>query len=306
MRIIIIVFCITVFSFILTVVIPGSAALALIGPEGASEEYIQYMEHKLGVDQPIYIRYYNWASGIITGELGISSRTRQPVALMLWQRLPITLELIIISIVISVIASFFSALMSGRYFGSWFDNLILFFTTIGISIPRFWVGMMLVLVFSIKFNIFPSGGYISINNGIGKNLSSMILPAIALSPIIYASLTRQLRSSVIEQLKEDYVRTARSKGAEESAVLYKHVLRNALIPSISILGLTTGRLVGGSVIIEKVFSLPGVGNLIMDGFLFRDTAVVQIGLLIVGTSVCFMNFAADLLYAFVDPRIRYE
>lgn len=306
LQIIIVILCITIFSFILTVVIPGNAVLALIGPEGASEEYIQYMEHKLGIDQPIHIRYYHWFSGIITGKLGISSRTRQPVALMLWQRLPVTIELILMSVVLSVIVSLFSALISVRYYGSWPDNLILIITSAATAIPRFWIGMMLMLVFSVKFRILPSGGFIPISDGIGKNLSSMIMPVIALTPILFASLTRQLRSSMIEQLQEDYTRTARSKGVKESVVLRKHVLRNALIPSISVLGLTLGRLVGGSVIIEVVFSLPGVGKLIMDGLLFRDTAVVQIGLLILGTSVCFMNFAADLMYAVVDPRIRYK
>ncbi len=306
LQIIIVILCITIFSFILTVVIPGNAVLALIGPEGASEEYIQYMEHKLGIDQPIHIRYYHWFSGVITGKLGISSRTRQPVALMLWQRLPVTIELILMSVVISVIVSLFSALISVRYYGSWPDNLILIITSAATAIPRFWIGMMLMLVFSVKFRILPSGGFIPISDGIGKNLSSMIMPVIALTPILFASLTRQLRSSMIEQLQEDYTRTARSKGVKESVVLRKHVLRNALIPSISVLGLTLGRLVGGSVIIEVVFSLPGVGKLIMDGLLFRDIAVVQIGLLILGTSVCFMNFVADLMYAVVDPRIRYK
>jgi len=299
-------FVVTLISFTLCMVLPGDPALALLGDQGATEEAIHHVRHELGLDQPLYVQYFRWLGTIIRGDLGVSIRTQAHVLTLFAQRLPVTIELLLLGLVFALMVAIPIGIISSLRPNTWIDTLGTVFAVSGVAMPQFFLAMVLILVFSIGLGWFPSSGYTSIGDGLILNLKGMVLPAISLGAVVAAEVTRQLRSSMLEVLNEEYIQTARAKGLSEMIVILKHALRNALIPVVTLLGMRIGRLIGGLVIVEVVFSLPGFGRLLLNAVLFKDFPVLQTGILFVALAVTIINLLADLSYSVLDPRIRYS
>ncbi len=298
-------FVVSLISFTLSMVLPGDPSLAIVGSEGASEAMIQNLRQELGLDQPIVVQYFKWLGALVSGDFGISIRTRAHVLTLFAQRLPMTLELLTLGIIFALLIAVPMGILSALRPNTWVDTAGTVIAVSGVAMPQFFLGMILILIFSIWLGWLPSSGYVSPTENLVGNLKGMILPAISLGSVVAAEIMRQLRSSMLEVLNEEYVQTARAKGLPEFQVIIRHALRNALIPVVTLLGMRIGRLIGGIVIIEVVFSLPGIGRLLMNAVLFNDFPVLQTGVLLVALAVTFLNLLADISYSFLDPRIRH-
>ena len=297
-------FVVSLISFTLSMVLPGDPSLSIIGSEGASEAMVQNLRQELGLDQPIVVQYFKWLGALVRGDFGISIRTRAHVLTLFSQRLPVSLELLSLGILFSLLIAIPMGVFSALRPNTWVDTAGTVISVSGVAMPQFFLGMILILIFSIWLGWFPSSGYISPMENLVGNIRGMILPAISLGSVVAAEIMRQLRSSMLEVLNEEFVQTARAKGVPEFQVIIRHVLRNALIPVVTLLGMRIGRLIGGIVIIEVVFSLPGIGRLLMNAVLDNDFPVLQTGVLLVALAVTFFNLLADVSYSFLDPRIR--
>ena len=297
-------FVVSLISFTLSMVLPGDPSLSIIGSEGASEAMVQNLRQELGLDQPIVVQYFKWLGALVRGDFGISIRTRAHVLTLFSHRLPVRLELLSLVILFSLLIAIPMGVFSALRPNTWVDTAGTVISVSGVAMPQFFLGMILILIFSIWLGWFPSSGYISPMENLVGNIRGMILPAISLGSVVAAEIMRQLRSSMLEVLNEEFVQTARAKGVPEFQVIIRHVLRNALIPVVTLLGMRIGRLIGGIVIIEVVFSLPGIGRLLMNAVLDNDFPVLQTGVLLVALAVTFFNLLADVSYSFLDPRIR--
>jgi peptide/nickel transport system permease protein/oligopeptide transport system permease protein len=264
----------------------------------ASAEDVERIRRQMGLDQPLYIQYLTFLARLGHGDLGISTRTDQPVMQEILTRLPYTVELAVASTAIAVGLGVTLGVLAATQRGSWLDMGISSLAVFGLSMPVYWLGLMLIIVFSIQLHLFPAGG--------GQDATGLVLPSIALAAFSLALVARQARSAMLEVLNQDYVRTARAKGAPRRSVLIKHALRNALLPVITVIGLQFGALIGGAVLTEKVFSWPGVGQLLVDSIFSRDYPMVQGVVLMLAVAFIVVNLVVDLLYAYVDPRIRYN
>jgi peptide/nickel transport system permease protein len=298
-------FVVSLISFTLSMVLPGDPSLSIVGSEGASEVMIQNLRQELGLDQPIVVQYFKWLGALVSGDFGISIRTRAHVLTLFGQRLPVTLELLFFGILFALLIAIPMGIFSALRPNTWVDTAGTVIAVSGVAMPQFFLGMILILVFSIWLGWLPSSGYVSPADNLLGNIKGMILPAISLGSVVAAEIMRQLRSSMLEVLNEEYIQTARAKGVPEFRVIIRHALRNALIPVVTLLGMRIGRLIGGIVIIEVVFSLPGIGRLLMNAVLFNDFPVLQAGVLLVALAVTFLNLLADVSYSFLDPRIRH-
>ncbi len=298
-------FVVSLISFTLSMVLPGDPSLAIVGSEGASEEMIKSVRQELGLDRPIVVQYFKWLGAIVSGDFGISIRTRAHVLTLFDQRLPMTLELLALGIIFALLIAVPMGIFSALRPNTWVDTAGTVIAVSGVAMPQFFLGMILILVFSIWLGWLPSSGYVTPGENLLANIKGMILPAISLGSVVMAEIMRQLRSSMLEVLNEEYVQTARAKGVPEFQVIIRHALRNALIPVVTLLGMRIGRLIGGIVIIEVVFSLPGIGRLLMNAVLFNDFPVLQTGVLLVALAVTFLNLLADVSYSLLDPRIRH-
>jgi len=298
-------FVVSLISFTLSMVLPGDPSLSIVGSEGASEAMVQNLRQELGLDKPIVVQYFKWLGALVSGDFGISIRTRAHVLTLFGQRLPVTLELLFFGILFALLIAIPMGIFSALRPNTWVDTAGTVIAVSGVAMPQFFLGMILILVFSIWLGWFPSSGYVSPGDNLLGNLKGMILPAISLGSVVAAEIMRQLRSSMLEVLNEEYIQTARAKGVPEFRVIIRHALRNALIPVVTLLGMRIGRLIGGIVIIEVVFSLPGIGRLLMNAVLFNDFPVLQTGVLLVALAVTFLNLLADVSYSFLDPRIRH-
>jgi peptide/nickel transport system permease protein len=298
-------FVVSLISFTLSMVLPGDPSLSIVGSEGASEAMVQNLRQELGLDQPVVVQYFKWLGAIVSGDFGISIRTRVHVLTLFGQRLPMTLELLAFGILFALLVAVPMGIFSALRPNTWVDTAGTVIAVSGVAMPQFFLGMILILVFSIWLGWLPSSGYVSPTDNLVANIKGMILPAISLGAVVAAEIMRQLRSSMLEVLNEEYIQTARAKGVSEFKVIIFHALRNALIPVVTLLGMRIGRLIGGIVIIEVVFSLPGIGRLLMNAVLFNDFPVLQTGVLLVALAVTFLNLLADVSYSFLDPRIRH-
>jgi peptide/nickel transport system permease protein len=301
-------FGISLVIFLVMHLIPGDTITSMIGTEyKLTEAQAEALYAYYGLDKPLPEQYVRWIFSALHGDLGFSVRKGLPVLPLILSHFPLTLELALFSMVIALILGLPIGIYSAVHRDSWADLLGRTLALIGLAIPNFWLGMLIILVLSLYFNIMPNAGnYVGFFTDPKENLKQMIFPAIALGLAATADIIRMVRSSMLEELAEDYVRTARSKGLTERLVIYKHCLKNALIPIITIVGLETGYLIGGAVIIEKIFSLPGLGRLLLDGINERDYAVVQGTVLFIALSFVVVNLITDMAYAWVDPRVRYE
>lgn len=285
--------------------IPGDPVDAVLGTE-ASPESREALRRELGLDQPLLQQYANWWWDLLRGDLGRSVMTDQPVSQLVLQRLPTTIPLALMAIVIAVLISVPAGIISAVRRNTWVDAVVSVLAFSGLSIPGFWLAVLLILGFSLHLRWFPPSGYVSVFSDPISGLHHLILPSIALGAALAAALTRMIRSSMLEVLGQDYVRTARAKGLRERGVVVQHALRNALIPAVTILGVQVGVLLSGALIIETVFALPGLGRLTVQAVLDRDFPLVQGCLIVIASIFVIINLITDMIYVYLDPRIRYS
>ena len=299
-------FLITVIAFGLLYLLPGDPAMAILGEErvGNKAAY-QALRTQMGLDDPIYVQYGRWLANLLHGDMGTSIRTNEPIADMVTRRLPVTIELGILAALLGAAIALPVAVISAVRPGSKLDILGTLFAMGGVAMPSFWLGILLIFLLSLWLRLLPPSGYVSPLDDFGANLKMMIMPCIAMGTSLAAVIMRQARSALIEVLGEDYITTARSKGLKEKAVVGRHALKNALIPVVTVIGLQVGHILGGAVVTETVFAVPGLGRLLVDSIFFRDYPVVQAAVLIMALGVLVSSLATDLLYAYLDPKIKY-
>lgn len=297
-------FLVSLIVFSIIHLTPGDPALLMLGEE-VTPEKLSALRHQLGLDQPIPVQYGFWLSQVLRGDLGRSVRTQQPVAEAIFQRLPPTVELTLFAVVISLCIAIPSGILSAVRRNSASDLISTTLALLGISMPSFLLAILLIFVFALKLRWLPPIGYTPINQDVIGNIKGMILPGLTLGAATAALVSRQTRSSLLEVLHEDYIRTARAKGLAERTVILGHGLKNAMIPVATVIGLQVGALLGGAIITETIFVLPGVGRLVVDSIFSRDFPLVQGTVLFLALIYLFANLVVDVLYVFLDPRIRY-
>jgi peptide/nickel transport system permease protein len=277
----------------------------ILAGEEQDPQVIAYLHKKLHLDEPLPVRYAYWMGGVLQGDLGESIRNQQPVLSLIAQKLPVTLELALLAMFIAILIGIPAGILSAVKRGSGWDWAANLFALWGISTPNFWLGILFIMLFSVKLGWLPASGYVSPFEDLGANLSAMIMPAFVLGNAIAAVLMRHTRSAMLQVLSADYVRTARAKGLNEKTVVLKHALRNALTPVITLGALELGTLLSGAVLTEQVFTIPGFGKLIIDAVFNRDYLVVQGVVLCTATAYMVLNLLADLAYFAVNPRLRH-
>ncbi|WP_211653641.1 ABC transporter permease [Planococcus alpniumensis] len=315
----------TFIVFMIIRAIPGDPAQVILGQQ-ASEEAIKALRTSLGLDNPWYIQYFDYLKGLVTGDMGDSLRTRSPVSEEIWPYLAATFELSLFAIIIAVVIGINAGIISAWFQNSWFDYTAMVLALIGVSMPIFWLGLMNQWIFSIELGILPTTGRENVRdpinnitnfyvldtiiqgdfNKLATVLKHLVLPGTALATIPMAIIARMTRSSMLEVMRSDYVRTARAKGVKMFWVVYKHALKNAIIPVLTIIGLQMGLLLGGAILTETIFGWPGIGRYIYEAIGFRDYPVIQSGILVVAFIFVMINLFVDLLYGLVDPRIKYD
>lgn len=296
-------FLVSILVFSLIHLIPGDPAQVILGQD-ATPATLHALRVQLGLNEPLVVQYVHWIGNVLQGNFGNSLLDGTPVMKLILQRLPVTLELAIGTFIVSLLIAFPLGILAAVYRGKVGDAVALFSSSIGLSVPPFWLGIILLLAFTVKMHWFPSSGYVPMWQNLGQNLLSMALPIIATGVREAAVLMRMLRSSLLDVLHQDYIRTARAKGLIGWAVIVRHALKNALIPVITTGGLQLAGLLGGLVITESVFSLPGFGNLLVQSILSRDYTTVQGSALVFALMVIVVNVLVDLVYGLADPRIH--
>jgi len=297
------IFFVSIIIFCLQQLLPGDAAVILAG-EDQDPNVVAYLRQKMHLDEPLPVRYGYWIAGVMHGDLGESLRIQQPVLQLIKDKLPVTLELAALAMTIALIIGIPAGIISAVAKDSLWDYAANMVALWGLSTPNFWLGILMILLFSVSLGWLPASGYVSPFEDLRANLAAMIMPAFVLGNAIAAVLMRHTRSAMLQVLNTDYVRTARAKGLNERTVVLKHALRNALTPIITLGALEFGTLLSGAVLTEQVFSIPGFGKLIVDAVFNRDYAVVQGVVLFTSTVYIVLNLLADLAYFFVNPRLR--
>lgn len=314
----------SIIVFLLIHIIPGDPVTVMLG-ERASDAAREALIERLGLDQPLHIQFWTWLTNAAQGDFGRSIRSNTAVMDEIFARLPATIELTLAAVIIAVVFGIFFGVTAARYRNSIMDQMAIGFSLLGVSIPIFWLGMMMIFLFSVVMGWLPVSGRLSLGLGIESisglylvdslltgnmqafwdALRHLIMPAAALSTVSLALFVRVTRSSMLDVLSEDYVRTARAKGLGMNKVIYKHALKNALIPIVTVVGLSVAQLLGGAVLTETVFSWPGIGRLLITSIGFRDYPMIQGIVLLVVLAFIMINLIVDLIYAYLDPRIRY-
>jgi peptide/nickel transport system permease protein len=286
-------------------VLPGDPAILFLGEE-ADPDTVARFRARLGFDRPLATQYLEWLGRALQGDLGRSLRTNQPVTEAILQRLPVTLELLGAALLVSLAIAVPMGIVSAVKRNSGVDLASTVFALVGFSLPNFWLGLMLIYVFALLLRWLPPSGFVPLSAGVGSNLQALMLPALTLGTALAALVTRQLRSGMLEVLRQDYVRTAQAKGLSQRVVVGKHALRNALIAVVTVIGLQIGGLLGNTIITESLFALPGVGRLMIDAVFSRDFFVVQGVILFLAVGYVVSNLLVDLVYSYLDPRIRLQ
>ncbi|MCG3086919.1 ABC transporter permease [Sporosarcina cyprini] len=311
--------------FMMIRAIPGNPAQVILGQQ-ATPEAVAAMNEKLGLDKPWYSQFFNYLGGILKGDLGQSMRTRLPVADEIWPHLAATLELAIFAIIIAVVIGMNAGIISAWFQNSWFDYTAMILALVGVSMPIFWLGLLGQWGIAIELGWLPTSGREEVRDPVnaithlyvidtiiqgrfdqlGQVLRHLVLPGIALATIPMAIIARMTRSSMLEVMRSDYIRTARAKGQKMFWVVYKHALKNAIIPVLTVIGLQMGMLLGGAILTETIFAWPGIGRYIYEAINFRDYPVIQSGILVVAFIFVMINLVVDLLYGLIDARIKYD
>ena len=293
----------SVIIFLVLDALPGNAADMLMGAD-ASPEALRALTVKLGLDQPLLYRYLHWVQGLVVGDLGNSYVYGTPVAGLIAERLALTIPLAVMSMLCTVVLALAAGVYAAANHNRLGDVGVMTLSQFGIAVPNFWFAILLILLFSVKLQWLSAGGFAGWDEGIVSGIRSLLLPAISLAVVQAAILARVTRSAVLEVLREDFARTARAKGLSRRAVLWRHVLRNAMIPVMTVMGLQFANLLAGTIIIENVFYLPGLGRLIFQSISNRDLIVVRNCVMLLAAMVVIVNFVVDVLYAVIDPRIK--
>jgi len=294
---------VTLFVFSLQKLLPGDPVLTLAGEE-RDQQVLEFLREKYHLNDPIPVQYLAWIGGVLQGDLGISLKTDQPVLHLIATKLPITVELAALSILVALLIGIPMGIVAAVRKGEVADHAANIVALSGISIPHFWLGVLLILLFAVELQWLPASGFVPISEDPGANLQSMILPSIVLGTGLAATLMRHTRSAMLSVLRSDYIRTARAKGLLPPSVILKHAFRNALVPIVTLTTLLFGELIGGAVLTEQVFGIPGFGKLIVDAVFNRDYAVVQGVVLCVAVGFVLLNLLADVLYVLINPRLR--
>jgi peptide/nickel transport system permease protein len=294
---------VSLFVFTLQKLLPGDPVQAMAGEE-RDPAVMEYLREKYRLNDPVPLQYVHWVGNVLQGDFGTSLRTEQPVTTLLASKLPVTLELAVLALIIALLIGIPTGVISAVRKGTATDYAANVFALSGISIPHFWLGILLIMIFAVKLQWLPASGFVPLGEDLGQNLKTLILPAFVLGAGLSGVLMRHTRSTMLEVLRADYVRTARAKGLFPRTVILKHALRNALMPIVTLTTLLFGELLGGAVLTEQVFSIPGFGKMIVDAVFNRDYAVVQGVVLCVAIGFLLLNLLADVLYRLINPRLR--
>ncbi len=294
---------VSLMSFAVIWLVPGDPAAAFLD-SSASPEQVARLRHELGVDQPLPVQMVEWYGRILSGNLGESILLRRSVGAALLERLPVTLSLAGLALILAVVFGIAAGILAAIRRGTLADQSIMTLALLGLSVPDFWLGLVLIVVFAVGLGWLPSGGFVPITQSVTGWLATMAMPALTLALVQMGFIARMTRSAMLDVLHQDFMRTADAKGLSYRFVIMRHGLPNAMMPILTVIGIIAGSLLGGAVVVEQVFSLPGVGRLIIGAIMSRDFPVIQGGLLFLGLIYLVINLAVDLLYAAVDPRIR--
>ncbi|MEN3008149.1 ABC transporter permease [Pseudothermotoga sp.] len=287
--------------------VPGTVVDMVLGTQNyLTEEQIKDLYRQYGLDKPLIVQYFLWLRNVVVFEFGVSLRTGKPVLQLILSRLPVTLELAVLSMTIALSLGIVLGVTAAVKKDSFVDDVIRLFSLIGISSPAFWIGAIFIVLFSGLFKGFNIFGYVPFNQDILKNIQSMLLPSLTLGLMICAQIVRISRSSMLDALRQEYIKTAKAKGVSRSALIFKHALKNALIPVITISGIQLGYLIGGTIVVENLFALPGLGRLLLQAVNERDYPVVQSIVLFVAVMIVLLNILIDFIYTLVDPRVELK
>ena len=305
---IIVIVIVSIFVFLMMRLLPGDPVLLYLDRAAIvniEPETLEKLRTEFGLDKPLVVQYLNWINDILHGDLGTSLFQRLPISSIIKQSFPITAHLGILSLLISSVVAISAGIVCALKRGSWLDTLVTSLTNIGVSAPIFWLGILLIYLFGVNLKWLPIYGYTSPFENFWLSTKQVIMPIICLSVISISFITRQTRSSILEIIKNDYVRTAWAKGLNERTVITRHVLKNSLIPIATLIGLQVSSIISGSVLVETVFNIPGVGRMMVNALFSHDYPIVQGGVLLIATFVIVMNLLVDISYGWLDPRIRY-
>jgi len=305
----IVIIIVSLLVFLVIRILPGDPVLIYLSRtevNNLTPQEIERVRHEFGLDKPMAIQYVNWIGQVVRGNLGQSLYQQEDVAKLMAQRLPITLNLSVLSFLLSGIIGITFGLICALRRGKAIDSTLTTIAIFGITIPTFWLAIMLIYLFGLKWQVLPLYGYVSPFTDLGSNIKHIILPVFCMAIFPIASVTRQTRSSTLEVTRQDYIRTAWAKGLRERVIVIRHILKNGLIPVITLMGMSLSFILGGAVIIETVFSIPGMGRLSVDAVFSKDYPIIQAIILITATMVVLVNLGVDLLYGWLDPRIRYS
>jgi len=301
---------VTVFMFFIMRLLPGDPLLIYMAQQSQQlvdmpPERAQQLRHEFGLDRPLMVQYVNWISGVVHGDFGTSVFYREKVSSLMRQRFPVTAYLGVLALAVAIIGGLASGMLAAIRRGKWLDNIVTPLTYVGVTIPVFWLGILMIYVFGLKLNWLPIAGFTSPFENLGLSLKQIIMPVICEAIFGIAANARQMRSSMLEVIRQDYIRTAWSKGLKERVVIFRHALKNSLIPVVTLLGMGISMIFGGSVLVETVFAIPGIGRMLVSSIFNHDYVVVQSITLVIAIVVLLVNLLVDISYGWLDPRIHY-
>ncbi|MFM9846289.1 MAG: ABC transporter permease [Hyphomicrobiaceae bacterium] len=296
---------VSVISFGLMKLVPGDPAILIGGPTATPAE-LDNIRQNLGLDQPFHVQMWRYYAGLVRGDLGTSLLLGKPVLEATLERIPVSLSIAVYSMVLTLLIGLSCGILAALNRGTWIDQAAMVFALIGVSLPNFWLGLMLIVLLSVHLGWLPTGGYVPWQTDVVGWFKTTTMPAVSLALLQVGLLARITRSTMLEVLRQDYIRTARAKGLPEFIVIAKHAFRNVMIPVVTVIGVIFSVLISGSVVVESVFSVPGIGSLLGSAVLRRDYPMIQGGLLLVAASLLMLNLIVDVLYAYFDPRVRYD
>lgn len=296
---------VSVMVFVIMHMLPGNPAAIILGPEASNEE-VAALAAEMGLDQPIWVQFVEWVGRLLQGDLGKSIFFQnKPVVEVIADHLEATVLLTVFSLGMAIVVGIVSGVLSAAVHETLWDRGFMFLTSLAVAIPNFWLGLMLALVFSIMIPIFPPAGYSPLSDGLWSSLSYLVLPSITLAAGAVALIARMTRACMLDVLQNEYIRTAKAKGVRQSMVIFKHGLRNAIIPVVTVIGMTFANLMGGAVVTESIFNIPGVGRLLIKSVFTRDYPVIEGVVIYIAIAWTVINLLVDVIYTFIDPRIEY-
>lgn len=300
-----ILFGMSVIVFAILRLVPGDPVYSILGLN-STPALVAQLHHQLHLSDPIYVQYVAWIGGVLHGDFGYDYRSGQPITQLIGQTLPVTLELVVLALGLAILIGIPIGVLAAVRQGRIADKVAMGASMLGISIPDFWLGIVFILAFALRLGAFPASGFVPLHQDVLQNLRYMVLPALALSAAFAAVLIRITRAAMLEVLHQDFIRFTRAKGISERAIIFRHALRNAAIPIVTVIGMQAGYIVGGTIVVEQVFALPGIGSLLLNATLARNYPIVQAGVLILGATFVLANLVADLLYIVLNPKLRTE